>query len=125
MLCVFFGPLQIQKMVISGGDFKPDALKTKEMVSLLLDDDEMKSRCKYIVLDVTTKTLCTVLHMYVCMYVRIMYKRESSSQPGFYSLISLQFWQSKQRRSRNRERGGEARREKASQTAQESHSQRN
>ena len=68
MLCVFFGPLQIQKMVISGGDFKPDALKTKEMVSLLLDDDEMKSRCKYY-LDVTTITLCTVLHMcVVCTY---------------------------------------------------------
>lgn len=33
-------------MVISGGDFKPDALKTKEMVSLLLDDEEMKYRCK-------------------------------------------------------------------------------
>ena len=37
---------QIQKMVISGGDFKPDALKAKEMVSLLLDDDEMESRCR-------------------------------------------------------------------------------
>ena len=38
--------IQIQKMVISGGDFKPDTLKTREMVSLLLDDEEMKSRCK-------------------------------------------------------------------------------
>ena len=37
---------QIQKMVISGGDFKPDALKPKEMVSLLLDDEEMETRCK-------------------------------------------------------------------------------
>ena len=37
---------QIQKMVISGGDFKPDTLKTREMVSLLLDDEEMESRCK-------------------------------------------------------------------------------
>lgn len=44
--CYYFSWLQIQKMVISGGDFKPDTLKTKEMVSLLLDDDEMKSRCK-------------------------------------------------------------------------------
>lgn len=42
-LCV-----QIQKMVISGGDFKPDTLKTKEMVSLLLDDEEMESRCKWL-----------------------------------------------------------------------------
>ena len=81
MLCVFFGPLQIQKMVISGGDFKPDALKTKEMVSLLLDDDEMKSRCKYIVLDVTTITLCTVL-LYVCMYVLCTRERAVISQ-GF------------------------------------------
>ena len=44
LLCCW--SVQIQKMVISGGDFKPDTLKTKEMVSLLLDDDEMKSRCK-------------------------------------------------------------------------------
>ncbi len=34
-------------MVISGGDFKPDALKAKDMVSLLLHDDEMETRCKY------------------------------------------------------------------------------
>lgn len=37
---------QIQKMVISGGDFKSDALKHKEVVSLLLDDEEMESRCE-------------------------------------------------------------------------------
>ena len=37
---------QIQRMVISGADFKPDALKPKEMVSLLLDDDEMETRCE-------------------------------------------------------------------------------
>ena len=46
-VCTTVCGLQIQKMVISGGDFKPDTLKTKEMVSLLLDDDEMKSRCKW------------------------------------------------------------------------------
>ena len=34
-------------MVISGGDFKPDALKPKEMVSLLLDDEEMETRCEW------------------------------------------------------------------------------
>lgn len=39
--------LQIQKMVIAGGDFKPDTLKPKEVVSLLLDDEEMETRCKY------------------------------------------------------------------------------
>jgi DNA helicase INO80 len=33
-------------MVISGGQFKPDALKPKEVVSLLLDDAEME--CKFI-----------------------------------------------------------------------------
>lgn len=32
--------------MISGGDFKPDALKPKEMVSLLLDDEEMETRCE-------------------------------------------------------------------------------
>lgn len=37
---------EIQKMVISGGDFKPETLKAKEMVSLLLDDEEMESRCE-------------------------------------------------------------------------------
>lgn len=37
---------EIQKMVISGGDFRPDAFKAKEMVSLLLDDDEMETRCE-------------------------------------------------------------------------------
>ena len=33
-------------MVISGGQFRPDALKPKEVVSLLLDDAEMESKCK-------------------------------------------------------------------------------
>lgn len=33
-------------MVISGGHFKPDALKPKEVVSLLLDDAEME--CKFV-----------------------------------------------------------------------------
>ena len=33
-------------MVISGGHFKPDALKPKEAVSLLLDDAEME--CKFV-----------------------------------------------------------------------------
>eukprot|EP00118_Oscarella_pearsei_P010601 m.66016 g.66016 ORF g.66016 m.66016 type:complete len:1662 (+) comp35354_c0_seq6:51-5036(+) len=35
---------EIQKMVISGGHFKPDALKPKEVVSLLLDDAEMENK---------------------------------------------------------------------------------
>lgn len=49
---------EIQKMVISGGDFKPEALKAKEMVSLLLDDDEMETRCK----------LCFALHIQRCIF---------------------------------------------------------
>ncbi|XP_037942610.1 chromatin-remodeling ATPase INO80-like [Teleopsis dalmanni] len=33
---------EIQRMVISGGNFKPDTLKPKEVVSLLLDDAEIE-----------------------------------------------------------------------------------
>ena len=33
-------------MVISGGNFSPDILKPKEVVSLLLDDDEMERKRK-------------------------------------------------------------------------------
>lgn len=36
-------------MVISGGNFKPDTLKPKEVVSLLLDDEEIETKCKWIV----------------------------------------------------------------------------
>ena len=41
--CIF----QIQKMVISGGTYKTDSLKPREVVSLLIDDDEMEKKCKY------------------------------------------------------------------------------
>ena len=34
-------------MVISGGNFKPDTLKPKEVVSLLLDDDELEKKCMF------------------------------------------------------------------------------
>lgn len=37
---------EIQRMVISGGNFKPDTLKPKEVVSLLLDDDEIETKYK-------------------------------------------------------------------------------
>ena len=37
-------------MVISGNNFSPDILKPKEVVSLLLDDDEMQRKCKMPVL---------------------------------------------------------------------------
>lgn len=33
-------------MVIQGGNFRPDTLKPKEVVSLLIDDDEMEKKCK-------------------------------------------------------------------------------
>lgn len=42
--------LQIQRMVISGGNFKPDTLKPKEVVSLLLDDEEIEAKCEYLYL---------------------------------------------------------------------------
>ncbi|KAH8292007.1 hypothetical protein KR054_003340 [Drosophila jambulina] len=35
---------EIQRMVISGGNFKPDTLKPKEVVSLLLDDEEIEMK---------------------------------------------------------------------------------
>ncbi|XP_025837406.1 chromatin-remodeling ATPase INO80 [Agrilus planipennis] len=35
---------EIQKLVISGGNFKPDTLKPKEVVSLLLDDEELEQK---------------------------------------------------------------------------------
>ncbi|KAL3872724.1 hypothetical protein ACJMK2_035930 [Sinanodonta woodiana] len=37
---------EIQRMVISGGNFRPDTLKPKEVVSLLIDDDEMENKLK-------------------------------------------------------------------------------
>ncbi|KAL2081838.1 hypothetical protein ACEWY4_021656 [Coilia grayii] len=37
---------EIQRMVISGGNFKPDTLKPKEVVSLLLDDDELEKKLR-------------------------------------------------------------------------------
>ncbi|XP_052767691.1 chromatin-remodeling ATPase INO80-like [Mya arenaria] len=38
---------EIQRMVISGGSFKPDTLKPKEVVSLLIDEDELKNKFQY------------------------------------------------------------------------------
>ncbi|KAK3093780.1 hypothetical protein FSP39_020132, partial [Pinctada imbricata] len=37
---------EIQRMVISGGNYRTDILKPKEVVSLLLDDDEMEKKLK-------------------------------------------------------------------------------
>ncbi|XKL61914.1 hypothetical protein PGB90_001747 [Kerria lacca] len=36
---------EIQRMVISGGGSKPDMLKPKEVVSLLLDDEDIEKKC--------------------------------------------------------------------------------
>jgi hypothetical protein len=33
-------------MVIAGGSARNDTLKSSEVVSLLLDDDEMEAKCK-------------------------------------------------------------------------------
>lgn len=46
VFCVF----QIQRMVISGGNFKPDTLKPKEVVSLLLDDEELEKKCEFMLM---------------------------------------------------------------------------
>lgn len=40
-------------MVISGGNFKPDTLKPKEVVSLLLDDEEIELKCKLLLKCIT------------------------------------------------------------------------
>ncbi|XP_055340883.1 chromatin-remodeling ATPase INO80-like [Paramacrobiotus metropolitanus] len=37
---------EIQRMVISGGDYRPDTLRPTEVVSLLLDDEEIRSRLR-------------------------------------------------------------------------------
>ncbi|KAG9480907.1 hypothetical protein GDO78_010270 [Eleutherodactylus coqui] len=37
---------EIQRVVISGGNFKPDTLKPKEVVSLLLDDEELEKKLR-------------------------------------------------------------------------------
>lgn len=42
--CFLFSCIKIQRVVISGGNFKPDTLKPKEVVSLLLDDDELEKK---------------------------------------------------------------------------------
>ena len=39
-------------MVISGGNFRPDTLKPKEVVSLLIDDDEMETKRKVFFLNI-------------------------------------------------------------------------
>lgn len=45
---------EIQRMVISGGNFKPDTLKPKEVVSLLLDDEEIETKYRQKKVEETT-----------------------------------------------------------------------
>lgn len=44
---------QIQRMVISGGGSKSDLLKPKEVVSLLLDDEDIEQKCKLPLLNIS------------------------------------------------------------------------
>ena len=53
-------------MVISGGHFKPEALKPKEVVSLLLDDAELECKCKFVdVMQILQGTPSCHIHMVV------------------------------------------------------------
>lgn len=58
-------------MVISGGNFKPDTLKPKEVVSLLLDDEEIEAKCKYSYLNSTMIIMITLVYY---LYSIIRYK---------------------------------------------------
>lgn len=51
-------------MVISGGNFKPDTLKPKEVVSLLLDDEELEKKCTYSI--PLTKALSSLQKIFLC-----------------------------------------------------------
>lgn len=56
-------------MVISGGNFKPDTLKPKEVVSLLLDDEEIETKCKYWVVFVVVVGLFSLQFFFIFMDV--------------------------------------------------------
>lgn len=56
---------KIQKIVISGGSFKPDTLKPTEVVSLLLDDEEIERKCEFVVpLFGTMMILLNIFHFH-------------------------------------------------------------
>lgn len=55
-------------MVISGGNFKPDTLKPKEVVSLLLDDEEIEAKCKYLS---NIVTLYIFILFQLCNFVKL------------------------------------------------------
>lgn len=52
-------------MVISGGNFKPDTLNPKEVVSLLLDDEEIEAKCKYFYLNSVMIMMIILVYYYL------------------------------------------------------------
>nr|XP_026497492.1 chromatin-remodeling ATPase INO80 isoform X2 [Vanessa tameamea] len=78
---------EIQRMVISGGNFKPDTLKPKEVVSLLLDDEEIelkyrqKSEEKKIMEERERKRKMGILPTQPAV-VEPKRPRDSASEPG-------------------------------------------
>jgi len=70
-------------MVISGGNFKPDTLKPKEVVSLLLDDDELEKKCKLFNCWHLEKKLIQILLQYECghiIYISVRLRQEEKKQ---------------------------------------------
>ncbi|KAI5644843.1 DNA-binding domain-containing protein [Phthorimaea operculella] len=79
---------EIQRMVISGGNFKPDTLKPKEVVSLLLDDEEIeqkyriKSEEKKLMEERERKRKMGIVAQPVPSPVEVKRARDSPSEPG-------------------------------------------
>ncbi|KAJ2954687.1 hypothetical protein O0L34_g2984 [Tuta absoluta] len=79
---------EIQRMVISGGNFKPDTLKPKEVVSLLLDDEEIeqkyriKSEEKKLMEERERKRKMGIISQPVPSPVESKKARDSPSEPG-------------------------------------------
>lgn len=60
--------VQIHRMVIQGGEFRTEgSLKPKEVVSLLLDDAEVETRCEWRVGQSTLRRLCSLTSWAVCL----------------------------------------------------------
>ena len=90
---------KIQRMVISGGNFKPDTLKPKEVVSLLCDNDENEAKYRqkkvermflkrqYLELKIHHKNVVVLnRHQNHCLYRLILFQMKSwSIQNSFIS----------------------------------------
>lgn len=61
-------------MVISGGNFKPDTLKPKEVVSLLLDDDELEKKRECF--EATRLHLDSILFFFFTINIRRKFKKK-------------------------------------------------